>query len=226
MTQFSKANIEWIKYKKMMEERPQHFVVSNELQIIVDEKKVTDFENKTGITIGINYESAYRIMVVDLVFDGKNYFAYERILPAVDTGAVVIVPIYKGKFIILKQFRHALRDYQYAFPRGFASEGLSAEENCKKELREELGCETKEISFLGTMVADSGLSGDKVNVYLCNIDSYKECQGYEGIRQVVELSLSEYKEYVAKGKINDGYSLAAYAMYVSKGLDTDKIFKG
>ncbi|MBQ8804716.1 MAG: NUDIX hydrolase [Tyzzerella sp.] len=212
----NKTNIEWIKYKKLMAERPQHFISSKELEIITDEKLVTDYENRTGKTIGVNYESKYRIMVVDLAYDGKKYFAYERLLPAVDTGAVVIVPMYNGNFVLLEQFRHALRGHQYAFPRGFASEGYSAEENCRKELQEELGCETKEVVFLGTVVADSGLSGDKVSVYVCTIDSYEEYQGYEGICSTIELTPEEFTNYITKGKINDGYSLSAYAMYVSR----------
>lgn len=218
-----KTNTEWIKYQKLIVERPHHFISCKELEIITDETKVTDYENTTGKTIGVTYESEYRIMVVDLVYDGKTYFAYERLLPAIDTGAVVIVPICKGNFVLLNQFRHALRDYQYAFPRGFASEGISAEANCRKELQEELGCETKNTIFLGTIVSDSGLSGDKVNVYLCEIDYYQERRGYEGIDTVMELSTSEFQKYIAEEKINDGYSLAAYAMYMSKIMDINKI---
>lgn len=222
MSNQTKTNTEWIKYKKIMTEHPQHFLHSNELKIITDEKIVTDFENNTGKIIGVNYESEYHIMVVDLVYDGEKYFPYERLLPAVDTGAVVIVPIYNGNFVLLEQFRHALRDYQYAFPRGFASKGLSAEENCRKELKEELGGEIKEIVPLGTVVSDSGLSGDKVNVYLCHIDSYEEHHGHEGICQTIELTASQFQDYVAEGKINDGYTLSAYAMCLSKTLNTNK----
>lgn len=222
MSNQNKTNIEWIKYKKIMTEHPQHFAHSKKLEIITDEKMVTDFENNTGKIIGVNYESEYHIMVVDLVYDGEKYFSYERLLPAVDAGAVVIVPICNGNFVLLEQFRHALRDYQYAFPRGFASTGLSAEDNCRKELKEELGCEAKEIVSLGTVVSDSGLSGDKVNVYLCTVDSYEEHYGHEGICRTIELTASRFQDYVSEGKINDGYTLSAYAMYLNKTLNTNK----
>ena len=211
-----KSNQEWLRYKQLMQERPHHFRYCNDLEIIADEILIAEYEANTGRTIGVVYESTYRILVVDLVYDGKSYFPYERVIPAVDTGAVVIVPIYQGRFVLLNQFRHALRDYQCAFPRGFAEEGLSAEENCKKELREELGCETNRVEFLGTLVSDSGLSGDKVNVYLCEIESYEEKQGYEGIDTVIELSEDEFSKYIEEGKIDDGFSLAAYAMYICK----------
>lgn len=199
-----------------MNERPNYFSSCNELEIITDERIVTEFETKTQRTIGVTYESPYRIMLVDLVFDGKNYFAYERIIPAVDTGAVVIIPIYNNKFILLDQFRHSMRAHQYAFPRGFAEPNLTADENCQKELYEELGCIVKNTKFLGTIIADSGLCGDKVNVYLCEIDSYEEKKGYEGISSVLELSREDFLKHIAESKINDGFSLSAFSMYISQ----------
>lgn len=214
-----KTNPEWAKYKNLMKERPHQFRPCKEVDIITDEQLVAKYEEQTGRTIGVVYESPYRIMVVDLVWDGTSYFAYERLLPAVDKGAVVIVPILDGKFVLLNQFRHALRTHQYAFPRGFAEQGLTAEENCKKELQEELGCDAENIEFLGTLISDSGLSGDRVNVYRCEISSYEVKQGYEGIAAVLELSAEEFSKCIAEGRIDDGFSLAAYAMCMSKGLD-------
>ena len=75
-----------------------------------------------------------RAVVVDVV-RAKNgsLFAYERLMNRVMRGAVVIVPYYNGKYILLRQYRHALREYQYGFPRGFGEEGMSAKENAGKE---------------------------------------------------------------------------------------------
>ena len=63
-------------------------------------------------------------------------------------------------------------------------------------MKEELGCEAKEIVSLGTVVSDSGLSGDKVNVYLCTVDSYEEHYGHEGICRTIELTASQFQDYV------------------------------
>lgn len=83
-------------------------------------------------------------MVADLVYtidkdNNKNYFAYERIIPkAKNNSSVVIVPIYEDKIILLKQYRHALRDYQYSLPRGYGEDTVQVENNVKKELSEEI----------------------------------------------------------------------------------------
>lgn len=216
MSKKEKDNKEWVKYKKLISERPHEFAFSNDLEIIIDEEQVEAFEEMSGKTIGVCYESSYRMMVVDLVFDGKKYFAYERLLQTVEKGSVVMIPIYRDNFLLLNQYRHALRDNQYAFPRGFAENGFTAEENCKKELMEELGCNTNSVDFLGTLVVDSGLNGDKVSVFACEVDGFTEKQGYEGIQNVLEVSKSKMKELIAENLITDGFSLSAYAMFMSK----------
>ena len=117
---FVKFNEEWINYLRLMRERPELFQDDNRLKIVTNLEVVDDFEKKTGKKIGVVYQSEYHLFVVDLVEDTEGYrFAYERLVPAVRKGAVVSIPIYKGKMVLLRQFRHALRSVQYAFPRGF-----------------------------------------------------------------------------------------------------------
>ena len=110
----------WKRYRELMTERPELFLQSDMLNIISDSVAVSEFSEKSGKTIGVVYESPYSLLVVDLVEDvnGKR-FAYERLVPA-RSGGVVGVSVYEGKFVMLKQFRHAIREYQIAFPRGFA----------------------------------------------------------------------------------------------------------
>ena len=102
-----------------------------------------------------------------------------------------------------------MRGLQYSFPRGFAEEGLTPEENLRKELSEELGAEPDEVKFLGNVVANSGVSGDKISVYLCRINSFKEKKHYEGIKKVEVFSHEELEEMMREGKIDDGFTLSA-----------------
>jgi hypothetical protein len=83
-------------------------------------------EEITGDEYGLVYKSPFNTLLVDAIVSdvrapqsGACYYPYERILPTAGDGAV-IVPICHGKLVLLRQFRHALRDYQLSFPRGFA----------------------------------------------------------------------------------------------------------
>lgn len=205
---------QWQAYLQLMEERPEAFAPSDQLAIVTDEALVEKFTEETGRKIGLLYQSAFRLLVVDLVQspDGA-LFAYERLLPAVREEGVAAVTVWEGKFVLLRQFRHALREEQYAFPRGFGEPGLTTEENVKKEVREELGAGTRSVRRLGRLTADSGLAGGYVSVYLCQVDGVAAVQGYEGIGGTVQLSQQELERWIREGRITDGFTLAAYSLY-------------
>jgi len=207
---------EWSNYLSLIENRPEDFINTGSIHIVTDPVIVENYQRTSGKTIGVVYSSPYHFMVVDLVYvqEGK-YFAYERILPAIPNGAVVIVPQYCGDFLLLKQYRHALRGYQYAFPRGFGEKGVSLEENVCKEIREELLTEATHVQYLGTCIADSGLCGDKVSVFSCKVNSFSFREKYEGISQIICVSDAEMAQWMKAGKLNDGFTLAAYGLFIA-----------
>lgn len=216
---------EWERYLQLSRERPESFKQSKSLQIILDEVVVKKFEQENNVKIGVVYESPYNILIVDLVRENGELFTYERILQT-SSGAVVIIPMYKNKFVLLDQFRHSLRDKQLSFPRGFGESGISSKENAQKELSEELDILSTDISatdYLGEVIADSGISGNTVSVFLCYITRYNTRYEYEGIHDTKLLTERELNDYFTKNKINDGYTLSAYCLYHAKKSLNDKL---
>lgn len=70
---------------------------------------------------------------------------------------------------MLKQYRHAIRDYQICFLRGFGEKDVTASENVVKELSEEIGATgVSHIRKLGELIPDSGISSNIVSVFLRN----------------------------------------------------------
>ena len=112
--------IEWNTYEKLRKERPELFAESTQIPIVTDKETVDTFVRETGQKVGVMYSSEYHYLLVDLIRnpDGKLY-TYERILPVVPSGAAVAVTIQNGLFVLLRQYRHAIRTSQYSFPRGF-----------------------------------------------------------------------------------------------------------
>lgn len=205
---------EWARYKKLQEERPTLFADNGPLHIVWDEDIVAAYEKEHHRKIGVLYESPYNMLVVDLVYETEGkYFAYERLIPSVATGAVVMMPFYGDKVILLRQYRHIIRDYQYSFPRGFGEKGLTVEENLRKELMEEIGATVTETKFLGTITPDSGVQANQVSIYACYIDRYDASLHSEGICDIIEVELEELKKMARGGKITDGFTLAALGLY-------------
>ncbi len=211
---------EWLRYLALRKERPDDFRGSEQLKLIFDEQLVCDFVEKTGKRIGVVYESPFHLLLVDLVENpqGKR-FAYERVLQTVQRGGVVMLTKFQNQYVLLNQYRHAIQATQYGFPRGFGEANLSIEENGKKELQEELDAEVEQVEYLGKVYADSGTLGGEVSVLECEVSKWKKKIGYEGILDVAVLKQEEFDALIRNGRITDGFTLAAYALYRAKGKE-------
>lgn len=207
----------WTRYLRLMEERPEDFVQSPLLPIETDPALVAAFTARTGREIGVLYESPYRLLVVDLVRGPEGPFAYERLLPASRGDAVVTVPVWEDKLVLLEQFRHAPRRLQTAFPRGFGEDGLTAEENARKEIWEELRAKVLVQRPLGRVLPDSGLTGGETHAVLCRITEPRPETGYEEIYGLACLTPEELEREIAAGRIDDGFTLAAWALCRAAG---------
>lgn len=174
--------------------------------------------------MGVLYSSPYHYLLVDLIQqkDG-TYYTYERVLPAIEAGAVVVLTNYDEKLVLLKQFRHAIRESQFCFPRGFGEPGLSAEKNIKKELQEELGASIRQYAYLGDVAVDSGLVGNLVSVFVCEIETFEKRCFHEGIEDIIMLTVDEMKNWIAEGKITDGFTLSAYSLYCCKTMNENPL---
>ena len=205
------------RYKELMNERPEEFRQSDKglIRIItdVDILKKWQAENPDRV-IGVVYESKFHLMVVDLVDGGGgNYYTYERVLEQ-NPGAAVVLPITEdGKIVLLQQFRHAMREEQLQLPRGFGTAKMTAEENARKEAGEEIGADDEKPIELGTVVANSGLSGVRVKVFLFKVHDYRTVYGKEGIVEAEAYTEEEFKTLIKEGKINDGFTLSAWSLY-------------
>ncbi|MCC8074475.1 MAG: NUDIX hydrolase [Clostridiales bacterium] len=214
MTNQQSPNID--RYFELMAARPEEFQNNGPLTIVKDREQICQFAERTGKPVGVVYESAFHLMVVDVVQNGDgSCFAYERILNTNPKDAVVVIPRYQGQYVLLLQYRHALRGYQYAFPRGFG-EGLSALENAHKEVREELRCTASQFFYLGQVVADSGLSGTRVKVYQCEISKPAPRPGYEEIQKAIVCTEQALRQMIGQGKIDDGFTLSALCLQAER----------
>lgn len=209
----------WERYTRLMEERPELFRQNPMLRIETNKEVVDRYVEANNRTVGVVYESRFNLLIVDLVYqetkENPKYFCYERVIPR-EVGGIVAVPLYQGKLILLRQYRHALRDYQLAFPRGFGEPGVSAEENLAKELSEELGTtDISEAERIGMITPDSGLTSGQIAVFRCNVNSYSKVEkGYEEIEGIELVTPQELDQLIAEGKINDGFTLGAYEFYL------------
>ena len=165
---------------------------------------------------GVIYQSKFNKLLVDPVKCNGTSFPYERMTPASGYDGVVMVAKYSNNYILLNQFRHALREKQYSFPRGFA-ESANPVDDAVRELKEELHAQTKgDPYYLGRIAPDSGLTTTRAYVYCVDIESYSTSEGHEGIVNAVEVPCGEFEQWIKENRIDDGYTLGAYMLLKTK----------
>lgn len=207
------------RYFELLTSRPYLLanVHNGSLMIEFDKDILAEYQKTHHTKLGVVHESPYHILLVDLVHTGdKQYFAYERLIAQERGVSTIVMAAYQDKFVILKQFRHALRQYQYAFVRGFGTDGLSGEDNAKKELYEEVLGEVKNIELLGSVAVDSGITDKIVEIYYCELSSMQVQIGHESIEDCIMLTFDELYQWINEGKINDNFTVLAFYLYCDK----------
>jgi hypothetical protein len=175
-------------------------------------KRVIATGEKLGRQFGIVYKSPYNMLVVDPVESSQSCYPYERVIPRAGNG-VVIVPRHGEKYVLLRQGRHAIRQGQLGFPRGYSEVGADGEADVSRELSEELNAVAHDgAKLVGHVFPDSGLTSSKVGVYLVDIDGYNVNIGHEGIRGAEELTPEELRTKIGTGEIEDGFTISAFAL--------------
>ena len=205
-------------YFALIKERPELFLESNIYRIVTDIDKIRKFEREHNKKIGVIYKSQFNTFVVDLVESEGGLLAYERVIPSATGRGVVCIPIIDGKILLLKQYRHGIRDFQLGFPRGFGENGLTSEENVKKELFEEIGAKTIDCRFIGSVTPDSGISGTRCDVFLARVESYDESRNIEGIVDVIPMKPDILLQKITAKEIDDSFTLSAFALLKSSML--------
>lgn len=199
------------RYFELIAERPELFINNGNLSIIKDRQKIIAYMNTYNKKIGVIYESPFNTFVVDLVQDkNQDIFTYERLIK--EDNSVIVIVKYENKYLLLKQYRHALRCEQYAFVRGFGEKGLSAEKNALKEVEEEIGGRVTSIKELSSIVLDSGLCGSEAKVFVVEISEYNIPIGYEGIKEYKLVTTEKLVEMIRNGFINDSPTLSAFCL--------------
>jgi ADP-ribose pyrophosphatase len=172
--------------------------------------------------LGIVASDPYMLVVRDLVqFPRKRIGPYTRILSQAGLSggqAVVILAELDGKIVVLNQFRHATRSWHLEIPRGSGESNLKAEENAKKEIREEINAKVDSLVELGEYHSNTGLEAESVRLFYARIDSPLKPNDQEGIKEIILLTPQEFSDYIREGKITDGFSIAAFFRARLRGL--------
>jgi len=147
------------KYFQLMQEHPELFRNPDEegvIKIITDRERIlqelaiiranlqAEGNPECWIDIAVLAEDSWSLIVRDLVeFPDGHVGGYVRWLNrrSQEGGSfnVVLMRMRDDQVLLIRRFDHDTRDFGWKIPRGFGEVGLTAEENARKELEEEIG---------------------------------------------------------------------------------------
>lgn len=130
-------------------------------------------------------------------------------------GGVGIIPITKdNKIIMVKQFRKPLEKVVLEIPAGKIDpgEGQHPEKTALRELEEETGYRTEELTYINDMYLSPGFSNEKLYIYaatdLVKVENPRP-QDDDEVLELYELTLEEAKQAIQEGSICDAKTIFA-----------------
>lgn len=171
--------------------------------------------------LGIVLDDPYIVMLRDLVrFPNGQLGGYLRLVNRAELEggqAVVVMAVSAGKVLLLRHFRHATQRWHLEFPRGFGEAGLPAEENVSKEVLEETGGTVTGLADLGWVYCNTGMEAMGVRLFLAQVE-HADLPGWEeGIEALRWEPVEEVEKMIGDGRIDDGFSIAAFSRAKYKG---------
>jgi len=131
--------------------------------------------------------------------------------------AAIIIPVDQGKVWLVEQFRYTIQERALELPQGgWEMEVENPEDLARGELKEELGLDAAEMTYLGWLWIAYGFTRQKQHVFLAGglTESEKDPDPEEHDLQVRCVRVDEFEQMMLDGTIRDNCTLAAWGLYL------------
>jgi ADP-ribose pyrophosphatase len=162
--------------------------------IRVREDQILRSNGQPGIYGVVDKDDCAIILPLDLDFDGG-----------------------KGRVWLVEQFRYTVQQRCLELPQGGWEMGeIDPEELARGELKEELGLQAEQMTYLGTTWIAYGFANQKQHVFLATglTSTDKEPDPEEHDLEVHTMSIPEFEQRMLDGTIRDNCTLSAWALYL------------
>jgi ADP-ribose pyrophosphatase len=131
--------------------------------------------------------------------------------------AATIIPIDNGKVWLVEQFRYTIQERALELPQGGWEEEVEhPEELARGELKEEMGLNAAEMTYLGTLWIAYGFTRQKQHVFLAtglaHIDKDPDPEEHDLVVRCIPVE--EFENLMLNGGVRDNSTLAAWGLYL------------
>jgi ADP-ribose pyrophosphatase len=116
----------------------------------------------------LSNETVYRGRVFDISVSGISEGSIEYKREIINHhGSAVIIPVFADRTVALvRQYRHAAREYLLEIPAGTLNQGENPEIGAIRELEEEIGVTAKRIEKLTEFYVSPGFLTEKMHLFM------------------------------------------------------------
>ncbi|CUW41038.1 NTP pyrophosphohydrolase including oxidative damage repair enzyme [Magnetospirillum sp. XM-1] len=220
------------RYRELVETRPELFqrppggiaILLDEADIAAASKAVARRNRARGLppasaSVGVLVEDAYILMLRDAVrFPDGSLGTHNRVIYANGARGVGVLPLFQGRIVLLRVFRHAIGRFLLEIPRGSVEAGDGLEETVLREIAEEVGGRVTAATHLGRTFCDTSLSNGGLDYFLAELSTLGKPQLSEGIFDMVQVTPERFAAMVAEGAVEDAHAVNAFCLARLKGL--------
>lgn len=138
--------------------------------------------------------------------------------------AAIIIPIEGDRIWLVEQFRYTIQEQAVELPQGgWELADVDPEELARGELKEETGLHAAAMTYLGSTWIGYGFTRQKQHVFLATGLTHKEKDPDEEEHDIVvrNMPVAEFEQMMLDGKVRDGCTLAAWALYLLRKAKQD-----
>jgi 8-oxo-dGTP pyrophosphatase MutT (NUDIX family) len=131
--------------------------------------------------------------------------------------AAIIIPIDNGKVWLVEQFRYTIQERALELPQGgWEMEVEHPEELARGELKEEMGLDAAQMTYLGTLWIAYGFTRQKQHVFLATglTDTEKDPDPEEHDLVIRSMPVEEFEQLMLNGTVRDNCTVSAWGLYL------------
>jgi ADP-ribose pyrophosphatase len=167
----------------------------------------------------LSTETIYQGKIFDVfianVREGKVKYQREIVSHA---RSAVVVPLFADKTVALvRQYRHAAREYLLELPAGTLEKEESAEKGARRELEEEIGVLAGNLEKLTEFYVSPGFLTEKMYVFLAtDLTETSQKPEADEILTVEKLTFPEALSKIMHGEIQDAKTMLGLILAAAK----------
>ena len=175
----------------------------------------------------MKYQTKMKLHRRTQIYKGKTISLREDLLERPDgsftrwsvvehPGAVAMIPLDgSGNVILVDQFRYAAEENLLELPAGTCEENETPIETARRELREEIGMDTREITPFGGFFTAPGFTNEYIHLFVARnlfpAPNHEPDEDEDITVRVV--SLDDLESLIESGEIRDAKTIAGLIKY-------------